>query len=301
MKKMNYHKPVLLNESINGLITDRNGVYVDVTFGGGGHSKGILNSLSDSGKLFSFDQDLDAIKNDFKDPRLVLIHSNFKEIKKYLNFYGIFSVDGILADFGVSSHQLDKKERGFSYKKNGPLDMRMNQNLSMTACKVLNNYPEISLKKIFNTFGEIKNPNNLIEKIIKFRAIKPLKTTKDLYEIINQIIPGKYLNSYSSKVFQAIRIEVNQELDSIKKLLIQSKDILKSKGRMVCLTYHSLEDRIVKKFFSESVFTGYAKKDFYGNRNIFFKKIGKFQIPSVQELKKNRRSRSAKLRIAEKI
>ena len=163
MKKMNYHKPVLLNESINGLITDKSGVYVDVTFGGGGHSKGILDKLSDNAKLFSFDQDLDAIKNDFKDPRLVLIHSNFKEIKKYLKFYGIFSVDGILADFGVSSHQFDTKERGFSYRKDGPLDMRMNQNLTITASEVLNNYSELSLKKIysiqkilFSTFYQIK-------------------------------------------------------------------------------------------------------------------------------------------------
>ena len=301
MKKMNYHKPVLLNESINGLITDKSGVYVDATFGGGGHSKGILDKLSDNAKLFSFDQDLDAIKNDFKDPRLVLIHSNFKEIKKYLKFYGIFSVDGILADFGVSSHQFDTKERGFSYRKDGPLDMRMNQNLTITASEVLNNYSELSLKKIFTSFGEISKPSKLIEIIIKNRANKPLNTTKDLFEIINQVIPERYLNSYSSKIFQAIRIEVNQELDSIKKLLLHSKDILRSKGRIVCLTYHSLEDRIVKKFFSEGVFTGYAKKDFYGNKKLFFKKIGKFQTPSTKELRNNKRSRSAKLRIAEKI
>mgnify|MGYP006092840265 FL=1 len=298
---MEFHKSVLLEESVTGLITNKDGIYVDVTYGGGGHSRKILEKISLKAKLFSFDKDNDALKNKLKDPRLILIHSNFKEIKRYLKFYGISSVDGILADFGVSSYQFDTKERGFSIRNEGPLDMRMDQNSSLSAHEVVNKYSENRLKDIFKKYGDIKDPSKITLKILTARSLRPLNTTDDLLKLIKPLIPQRYLNKYAAQIFQAIRIEVNQELEAIKELLTQSIDLLNSKGRLVCLTYHSLEDRLVKKFIKEGVFEGYAEKDFYGNINLNFKKFGNFLRPSTGEVLNNNRSRSAKLRIAEKI
>ncbi len=298
--EINYHNPVLLNRSVSDLITQKNGVYVDVTFGGGGHSKKILKSLGVEGKLYAFDQDQDAQQNTFSDPRFELIEANFKDLKRYLKFYGVKEVDGILADFGVSSHQFDDERRGFSTRFEGQLDMRMDQTSLLSAHEVVNTYSEQQLISILKLYGEVKGAHKIASAILDRREQCSIDTTTDLNEVIKLLVPERFLNKVLAQVFQAIRIEVNQELEVIKLFLEQAVDVLKPGGRLVCISYHSLEDRLVKRFVREGVFEGYAEQDFFGNRFVPMKKIGGLVTPDEEEIKLNSRARSAKLRTAEK-
>ena len=298
--EIKYHNPVLLDRSVEDLVTNPDGIYVDVTFGGGGHSRKILKSLSPEGKLFAFDQDQDAVKNTLADPRFELIQANFKDLKRYLKFYGIKEVDGILADFGVSSHQFDAEQRGFSTRFEGRLDMRMDQDASLSAFEVVNTYSEQKLISIMKSYGEVKGAHKIVSAILEQRAIADIETTTELIEIIKPLISERFINKILAKVFQAIRIEVNQELEVIKLFLQQTGEVLKPSGRLVCISYHSLEDRLVKRFIREGVFEGEAEQDFFGNRFTPFKKVGGLVIPSDEEIKLNSRARSAKLRTAEK-
>tara|TARA_B100000767_G_scaffold275516_1_gene312928 strand:- start:7331 stop:8233 length:903 start_codon:yes stop_codon:yes gene_type:complete len=298
--EIKYHNPVLLDRSVEDLVTNPDGVYVDVTFGGGGHSRKILKSLSPEGKLFAFDQDQDAVKNTLADPRFELIQANFKDLKRYLKFYGIKEVDGILADFGVSSHQFDAEQRGFSTRFEGRLDMRMDQDASLSAFEVVNTYSEQELISIMKLYGEVKGAHKIVSAILEQRNVADIETTTELIEIIKPLISERFINKILAKVFQAIRIEVNQELEVIKLFLQQTGEVLKPSGRLVCISYHSLEDRLVKRFIREGVFQGEAEQDFFGNRFTPFKKVGGLVIPSDEEIKLNIRARSAKLRTAEK-
>ncbi|MGB2305320.1 MAG: 16S rRNA (cytosine(1402)-N(4))-methyltransferase RsmH [Flavobacteriaceae bacterium] len=298
--EINYHNPVLLNRSVSDLISQKDGVYVDVTFGGGGHSKKILKSLDSKGRLYAFDQDQDAQKNTLSDPRFELIQANFKYLKRYMKFHGVGSVDGILADFGVSSHQFDDEKRGFSIRFEGRLDMRMDQTSLLSAYEVVNTYSEQKLTSILKLYGEVKGAHKIVAAILDRREEREVETTTDLIEIIKPLIPERFLNKTLAQVFQAIRIEVNQELEAIKLFLQQAVEILKPGGRLVCISYHSLEDRLVKRFVREGVFEGFAKQDFFGNRFVPMKKIGGLVTPDQEEIKTNSRARSAKLRIAEK-
>ena len=267
---------------------------------GGGHARGILERLSLSGKLYAFDQDQDAIKNALDDHRLTLIEANFKDLKRYLKLYGITKIDGILADFGVSSHQFDAGSRGFSTRFEGPLDMRMDQQAEKTAHEVVNTYSVNDLAELFKAYGEVKGAFRVAEQIVFARQSKPICTTKELIEVVQPLIPERYVNQTLAQIFQAIRIEVNGELEVIKAFLQQSSEVLKPMGRLVCIAYHSLEDRLVKRFIRQGVFTGEAPQDFYGNRNLPFKQVGRLIVPQKEEIEKNTRARSAKLRIAEK-
>ena len=296
-----YHKPVLKKEAINALSIKPEGLYVDATFGGGGHSFEILNNLGLTGKLFAFDQDNDSNVNKMNDSRFILINNKFSNIKRYLKLYSVEKIDGVLADFGVSSHQLDTKSRGFSIKYNSRLDMRMNQNQPLDAYFIVNNYSEKKLTSIFLNYGELKRANIFSNVIVSKRKESIIQTTFQLKSAISQLYSDKNKNKILSKVFQAIRIEVNNELNEIKTFLKKSSDILNPGGRLVCISYHSLEDRLVKRFIKSGNFEGIPKKDFYGNLIKPFKGIGKLIVPSINEIKINRRSRSAKLRIAEKI
>ena len=296
-----YHKPVLKKEAINALSIKPEGLYVDATFGGGGHSFEILNNLGLTGKLFAFDQDNDSNVNKINDSRFILINNKFSNIKKYLKLYSVEKIDGVLADFGVSSHQLDTKSRGFSIKYNSRLDMRMNQNQPLDAYFIVNNYSEKKLTSIFLNYGELKRANIFSNVIVSKRKESIIQTTFQLKSAISQLYSDKNKNKILSKVFQAIRIEVNNELNEIKTFLKKSSDILNPGGRLVCISYHSLEDRLVKRYIKSGNFEGIPKKDFYGNLNKPLKGIGKLIVPSINEIKLNRRSRSAKLRIAEKI
>ena len=298
--EINYHNQVLLNRSVSDLISQKDGVYVDVTFGGGGHSKKILKSLDSKGRLYAFDQDQDVQKNSLSDPRFELIQANFKDLKRYLKFHGVGSVDGILADFGVSSHQFDDEKRGFSIRFEGRLDMRMDQTSLLSAYEVVNTYSEQQLTSILKLYGEVKGAHKIVAAILDQREEREVETTTDLIEIIKPLIPERFLNKTLAQVFQAIRIEVNQELEAIKLFLQQAVEILKPGGRLVCISYHSLEDRLVKRFVREGVFEGFAKQDFFGNRFVPMKKIGGLVTPDEEEIKTNSRARSAKLRIAEK-
>ncbi len=298
---MIFHKPVLLKQSVKGLSIKSEGVYVDVTYGGGSHSKEILKKLSLKGKLFAFDHDEDAKFNICSKNNFFFISSNFKYLKKFLKLNDIHKVDGILADFGVSSHQLNSKERGFSIRFDGPLDMRMNQNQSLSAKDIINEYPEEKLIQLFKNYGELKNGKQLASIIGVHRSIAPILSTKHFKSIFLNIIPERYVNKTLAKIFQAIRIEVNKELDSIKFFLNQASEVINPGGRLVCISYHSLEDRLVKRFIRDGNFNGNNNKDFFGNKNVPFKKIGKVQVPSNNEITNNNRSRSAKLRIAEKL
>lgn len=300
MNKLNYHEPVLLEPSISALISDPSGVYIDATYGGGGHSRGILESLSLTGRLFAFDQDQEAVKNALEDPRFTLIEANFKDLKRFLKLHGISKVDGILADFGVSSHQFDNGNRGFSTRFDGPLDMRMDQQAEKTAQAVVNAYSMEQLTRLFKYFGEVKGAFRVAEQIVHARKSKPITTTNELVEVVKPLIPKRFLNQTLAQIFQAIRIEVNGELDVIKAFLLQSAEVLKPMGRLVCIAYHSLEDRLVKQFIRQGVFEGEAPQDFYGNRNLPFKKVGQLIVPSQEEIEQNTRARSAKLRIAAK-
>ncbi len=296
-----YHIPVLLKESIKGLNIIPNGVYVDATFGGGGHTKEILNHLNSSGKVIAFDQDDDAIENQIDDKRLKLIKSNFKYLTNHLNYLQINKIDGLLADFGISSYQIDTEIRGFSIRFDSDLDMRMNKDQKKEAKQILNNYSSDDLNYIFKNFGELNNYKKVTQTIISHRSKQKIITTGDLINILKPISPPKNNNKFLAKIFQAIRIEVNDELSVIKKLLEASSQYLKKGGRLVCISYHSLEDRIVKRYIQNGSFDQQVESDIYGNKNTYFRKIGKIVTPSEYELNKNKRSRSAKLRIAEKI
>ena len=296
-----YHNPVLLNESISGLNINPSGIYVDVTYGGGGHSQEILKNLNSKGKLIAFDQDQDAIENKSNDTRLNLVKSNFKYLNNFLNYFKIKEIDGLLADFGISSHQIDNKNRGFSTRFNSELDMRMNSTQKVDAKIIINDYDKDQLEYIFKNFGELRNYKKVTEKIISERVKKSIETTGDLKKILAPLVKVKDENKFLAQVFQSIRIEVNDELEVIRTLLSETSKYIKKGGRLVCISYHSLEDRIVKKFIQNGGFNDEVTTDLYGNKNTIFKKVGKMITPSNQEIKINNRSRSAKLRIAEKI
>ena len=296
-----YHNPVLLQESVNGLSIKENGIYVDATFGGGGHSKEILRRLGPTGKLFAFDQDEDALVNAMDDPRFTLIQENFKYLRQFLKFYGILEVDGVLADFGVSSHQFDKAERGFSTRFNADLDMRMSRKGHLSAHEVVNNYDLEALVAIFKDYGEVKAAYQMANAIIVARANGPIRTTDALKKALEPKLPKMKTNKILAQVYQAIRIEVNDEITVLKSFLTQTAAVIKAGGRLSVISYHSLEDRLVKRFIRAGKFEGEAEKDFYGNVNVPFKKVGGLVVPSTEEIAKNNRARSAKLRIAEKL
>lgn len=296
-----YHDPVLLKESVDGLNIKENGVYVDVTFGGGGHSREILNRLGDDGKLFAFDQDEDALANEIDDQRFQLINQNFQFLKQFLKFYGIRKVDGILADFGVSSHQFDEAERGFSIRFNADLDMRMDRNNELSAFKVVNSYSQENLASVLFQYGELRNAKAMANTIVEARKETPVKTTDQLKEVLKRFLPKMKENKILAQIYQAIRIEVNQEIEVLKAFLLQTPEVLDEGGRLSLISYHSLEDRLVKRFIRAGKFEGEPEKDFYGNINVPLKKIGGLIIPSAAEIAGNNRARSAKLRIAERI
>ena len=298
---MEYHNPVLLKETVDGLNIKPDGVYVDVTFGGGGHSKEILKRLGPNGKLFAFDQDEDALANALEDERFTLIPENFRFIKRFLRFHGIRQVDGILADLGVSSHQFDVAERGFSTRFDAGLDMRMNQKSEISAYSVVNDYDDANLRRVFYDYGELKNAPAISRVIMEAREINPIKNTEQLKTVLSRFLPAHKSNKILAQMYQAIRIEVNQEMDVLKEFLEQSLEILKPEGRLSVISYHSLEDRLVKRYIKNGMFEGEPERDFFGNFSVPFKTIGKLIVPDAAEIKINNRARSAKLRIAEKI
>lgn len=297
---MEYHNPVLLKETVDGLNIKPDGIYVDVTFGGGGHSKEILSRLGPNGKLFGFDQDEDAVANALQDDRFTLINENFRYIKRFLRFYGVKQVDGILADLGVSSHQFDVPERGFSTRFDAGLDMRMSKKNDLDAYKVINEYDDANLKRVFYDYGELKNAPALSRTIIEAREKRAINTTDDLKIVLGKYLPEKVKNKVLAQIYQAIRIEVNQEMDVLKEFLEQSLEVLKPQGRLSVISYHSLEDRLVKRFMKNGMFEGEPERDFFGNFSVPFHLVGKLIVPSEAEIKINNRARSAKLRIAEK-
>lgn len=297
-----YHTPVLLGESIKGLNIKKNGIYIDATFGGGGHSKEILKNLSSKGRLVAFDRDCDVlINNDFGDSNFTFINENFEHLKKFLKNIGIEKVHGIHADLGVSSHQIDSPERGFSYRFNSSLDMRMNKNNEVDASFIVNKYSKSMLTEIFNNYADLKIGKKISNEIQKYRTSKLIKSTFDLNDAISHLFSKKFLNKNLSRVYQAIRIEVNQEVKSLKSLLKQSSELLVPGGRLCIISYHSIEDRMVKRFIKNGDFNSEVTKDFYGNSLLDFKIIGKLIRPKDAEIKLNKRSRSAILRVAEKM
>ena len=296
-----YHNPVLLKQSVDDLVTNPDGIYVDCTFGGGGHSREILSRLSEKGKLFSFDQDLDALKNTIDDPRFTLVNQNFRFLENALLMYGISQVDGILADLGVSSHQFDEADRGFSTRSNAPLDMRMNVMQGLDAKRVINDYEEEQLADIFYYYGELREARKLAREIVHQRKTKSIETTEDLKKLFSYIPPHK-VNKFYAQLFQAIRIEVNQELEVLKEMLVQAYNILKPEGRLVVISYHSLEDRLVKRFLKNGMFEGEPERDIYGNYKKAFDLLkSKAIVPDDKEIEENSRARSAKLRTGIKI
>jgi 16S rRNA (cytosine1402-N4)-methyltransferase len=296
---MNYHKPVLLHQSVDSLISNPKGTYVDCTFGGGGHSRLILKKLSPEGKLFAFDQDYDATANSIHDNRFTFIQQNFRYLKNSLRFYKVDVVNGILADLGVSSHQFDMPLRGFSIRFDGPLDMRMNSKQPLSAKDIINNYTENQLSEIFYLYGELKQSKKISREIVEARKEKHITTTFELKEIFKKSIPIYKQNKFFAQLFQALRIEVNDELNALKELLIQSYEMLKPGGRMVFISYHSLEDRLVKKFLKTGLFKGEPERDVFGNWNKPFDiPFSKAIIPNHEEILENTRARSAKMRIA---
>lgn len=296
-----YHVSVLLNESIENLINRSDGNYVDVTFGAGGHSRLILNRLSAKGHLYSFDQDADAVINAIDDSRFKLIESNFRYVRRFLRLEGISDVDGILADLGVSSHQLDRPERGFSYRFDAPLDMRMNKESDLSAANILQTYDEDRLVQVFSDFGEVRNAKTLSKAVLQARKLSPIKSTFDFNRILEKQVIGPRMK-YFSQVYQSLRIEVNDEIGALKEMLTEGYRILKPGGRFVVITFHSIEDRVVKNYFKTGNFEGVVKKDNFGNISRLFTLINKNVILAGQnEQKNNIRSRSAKLRVAEKI
>ena len=300
-KKIPYHIPVLLQECIQGLEIKPEGVYVDVTFGGGGHAKEIFKQINEQGKLIVFDQDADAKKNTWEAPNFYFIPANFIYLSNHLKIQKVSEIDGLLADLGVSSHQFDLPERGFSIREDAPLDMRMNQNSERSAFEVVNLDSEDKLISIFRYYGELSNSRALAGEIIRQRASKSIKTTFELMAVLKPFAPKFKDHKFYAQVFQAIRIEVNQELDSLKQLLFQTSELLKPGGRLVVISYHSLEDRLVKNFMKRGSFEGEIQKDFFGNVLKPFKELIKHPlVPSEDEIRLNSRARSAKLRIAEK-
>ena len=295
---MNYHNPVLLHESIDALSIKEDGVYVDVTYGGGGHSKEILRRLGKNGRLFGFDQDPDAQNNVLEDDRFVLIPENFRYISRFLRFHGVRKVDGVLADLGVSSHQFDEAERGFSTRFDGDLDMRMNQKSTISAKEVVNDYSEEKIAEILFLYGELRNSRNIAKTIVEKRQEERIDTSFQLRKILQRFLPNAKEHKIIAQIFQAIRIEVNEELDVLKEFLEQLPNLLNEEGRLSVISYHSLEDRLVKRFFRTGLFVGEPEKDFFGNISVPLEKVGKLIVPSPQEIKRNNRARSAKLRIA---
>jgi 16S rRNA (cytosine1402-N4)-methyltransferase len=297
---MDYHNPVLLHPTVDGLAIKPAGVYVDVTFGGGGHSKEILSRLDADAKLFAFDQDEDALANALPDERFTLIHENFRYIKRFLRFHNVKSVDGILADLGVSSHQFDVAERGFSTRFDAELDMRMSKRTELSAYTVVNEYDAENLTRVFYDYGELNNAPALARTIIEAREYELIRNTAQLKEVLSRFLPAHKSHKILAQIYQAIRIEVNQEMEVLKEFLTQSLEILKPGGRLSVISYHSLEDRLVKRFMKNGLFEGEPERDFFGNFTVPFKTIGKLIVPDAQEIKINNRARSAKLRIAEK-
>lgn len=297
-----YHIPVLLHDAVEMLITDAAGVYVDVTFGGGGHSSEILNQISAGGRLVAFDQDADALSNLLEDERFLFVPQNFAFVKNNLRLHSLLPVDGVLADLGVSSHQFDTADRGFSFRFDAELDMRMDKKMDLDAKKVLNEYDEAKLFEVFKLYGELKNARSIASRVVYKRADKPFKTIEDLKNALYNLAPRMKENRFFAQVFQALRIEVNQEMEVLKLLLEQMSDVVREGGRIVFITYHSLEDRMVKNFVKTGNVAGVLEKDFYGNVLRPFKEVNRKPIVSGdEELERNPRARSAKMRVAERI
>ena len=301
MSPMEYHKPVLLKESVDGLAIKPDGVYVDVTFGGGGHSAEILKRLGPEGKLYAFDQDPDALANTIKDDRFTLIDENFRFLKRFLRFNGVKQVDGILGDFGVSSHQFNEAERGFSTRFDAKLDMRMNQRSKPSAYQVINEYDEKELRRIFYDYAELKNAPKLAKVIVSERKNKPLETSDELNALLKPLLFRGKENKILAQIYQAIRIEVNEELDVLKEFLMQTEEVVKQGGRLSLISYHSLEDRLVKRYIRSGLFEGQPEKDMFGNVEVPFKKVNGLIVPTKEEIELNNRARSAKLRVAVKL
>jgi len=296
-----YHVPVLLQESVDGLDIKSDGIYVDVTFGGGGHSREILSRIGENGHLYSFDQDEDAEKNILNDNRFTFVRSNFRYLRNWMRYYGVEHIDGLLADLGVSSHHFDDETRGFSFRFDAPLDMRMNKRSGMTAAEILNNYDEEQLADIFYIYGELKNARKVASAIIKARSSKTIETTGDLMQITESLFPREREKKETAKLFQALRIEVNHEMEALKEMLYGAQEVLREGGRLSVITYHSLEDRIVKNFMKAGNAEGKVNQDFFGRTVAPFRQISnKVIVPSEEEQLRNPRSRSAKLRIAER-
>ena len=295
---MSYHDSVLLKESIDALNVKPDGVYVDVTFGGGGHSREILKRLGENGRLYAFDQDPDAQENKIEDKRFVLIGENFRFISRFLRFYGVQKVDGVLADLGVSSHQFDEAERGFSTRFDADLDMRMNQKSTLSAKHIINEYGEKELSDVLYLYGELRNSRVLARTIVEARSEEQIITSFRLKEVLSRYLPKSKENKILAQIFQAIRIEVNKELEVLKEFLKQVPDLLTESGRLSVISYHSLEDRLVKRFIRTGLFSGEPEKDFFGNTNEPLQKEGKLIVPTKEEIKENNRARSAKLRVA---
>ena len=296
--QMSYHNPVLLQESIDALAIKEDGVYVDVTFGGGGHSREILKRLGPNGRLFAFDQDPDALENEIEDERFTLIPENFRFISRFLRFHRIKKVDGILADLGVSSHQFDEAERGFSIRFDGDLDMRMNQKSKVSAKEIINSYSEEKLAEILFLYGELRNSRNIAKTIVESREGERIETSFQLKQVLQKYLPKAKEHKILAQIFQAVRIEVNEELDVLREFLQQMPNLLKEEGRLSVISYHSLEDRLVKRFIRTGLFSGEPEKDVFGNSDVPLQKVGKLIVPTPQEIKINNRARSAKLRIA---
>jgi len=296
-----YHLPALLNESIAGLNLRPDGIYVDVTFGGGGHSRAILEKLT-TGRLVAFDQDSDAAGNALRDERFTLLGQNFRYLKNNLRYIGIDKIDGLIADLGVSFHQFDEQERGFSFRGNAELDMRMNRQSPVKASDILRTYEEAKLADVFYNYGELTTSRKLAAAIVKARVTRPVTTVSDLVTALGGLVPPREENKFWAKLFQSLRIEVNGELDALKEMLEQALQVLRPGGRLVVITYHSLEDRLVKNFFRSGNFEGESEKDFYGNVSAPLKAVNrKVIVPSEEEIRNNGRARSARLRIAEKV
>lgn len=298
---MEYHNPVLLKESVDGLNIKPDGVYVDVTFGGGGHSKEILSQLGPNGKLFAFDQDKDALLNIIDDSRFTLINENFRYVRRFLRFYGAKEVDGVLADFGVSSHQFDVAERGFSTRFEADLDMRMNQDDAISAYHIVNEYEEEQIKQVLFQYGELRQAPAMAKAIVEERKNGEIKTSQQLKTVLNRFLNHKKENKVLAQIYQAIRIEVNQEIEALKEFLTQTPEVLVKGGRLSLISYHSLEDRLVKRFIRNGMFEGEPERDVFGNFEVPLKKVGNLIVPTREEISINNRARSAKLRIAEKL
>ena len=297
---MEYHNPVLLKETVDGLNIKPDGIYVDVTFGGGGHSREIISRLGENGRLIAFDQDEDALRNAIQDDRFLLINENFRNIKRFLRFHGIKQVDGILADLGVSSHQFDVAERGFSTRFEAELDMRMNQKGELSAYHVINEYEEQDIKRVLMSYGELKNGGAMANVIVNARKDAKIKNSEQLKAVLSKFLPAHKSNKILAQIYQAIRIEVNQEMEALKEFLEQSLEILAPNGRLSVISYHSLEDRLVKRFMRNGMFEGEPERDFFGNFEVPFQIIEKLIVPTAEEIAINNRARSAKLRVAEK-